>query len=187
MFRPDPSSKAAAAAIELAKAKLAVDRLSQQGPKKILIPSYVDVKKHREAALRQSTDAQTFEESEPLVRNPIVSLGLADRSGVHVLPLGRVEWEKDGIFLPKGEPTTTPVLCVLVATGTLPLGDVKGFKVRGEFKDKAGRLVDFDAESSWAAPKNGVFVLTMPAGEALKGAAQFEGFEFRLIQVVALK
>jgi hypothetical protein len=187
-FRPDPSDKESKSLLDLAKGKLSISWVDKQNAKPNPKAPAADASEHLDVMARHRVAAQTLETNEPSVRAQVMKVGLPDKSGARVLPLGRFDWMKAPLFLKPGETGKTSVICVLVATPELPLGDVKGFRVKGEFLDKNGkRAAEFNQRSVPASPQNGVFLLWMPAGDALRGVGEYDGFQFRLIEVQPVK
>lgn len=188
LFRPNPADKESKALLDLAKGKLAIDWMTREKAKPAPKAAAADVSEHLSVTARQRVAAVSFETDEPVVRAQVMKAGLLEKSGAYVLPLGRFEWEKAPLFVKPTETGRTAVICVVVASPSIPLGDVKGFRVKGEFQDRNGkRLAEFNQKSPPGSPNNGVFLLSMPAGDAMKQTGEYDGFQFKLLEVQSFK
>jgi hypothetical protein len=188
LFRPEAADPAAKNLVSLARAHLALDWFTRQKAPKppardnTMSQDEIDM---LNMAIHLAGEVRRLE-ADAGVRASILQNGMPARNGARVLPLGRFEWQKPPSK--KGQASEwSQVLGIAMAAAT-PASDVKGFHLKGEFLDANGKVVASVNERSLAVEtKSGVFVVAVPAKAALGDLRLFEGFQFRLIDLKALK
>jgi hypothetical protein len=138
VFRPFAPGTEFDARFSMVKGTLAIRWIDRERPKAVVPnPTAAQLSEHGTMVARQRVAALRFEKEES-VRRQVSAAGMPHKSGASVLPLGRFEWEKGPLFVKPGESPKVAMIGVLVATASLPVGDVKGFRVKGEFQDDDG-------------------------------------------------
>src|SRR5262249_43181336 len=139
LFRPDPALPHIDGLITFVKAKIAIDWIGREKPKPKPKVNTGDLLTAESVIRKHEAEAFALEATDD-VRKTVVDNGICSKAGACVLPLGRFEWEKPLAYVKDGESSKTAVLAVVVAAD-LPVGEVRGVQVRGEFCDLDGKKV----------------------------------------------
>jgi hypothetical protein len=185
VFDPGPSAgitkKRGDELVAVAAGWLLVDWVDREKPK--AQRKAADEKEELEAQATLMLRARLYAKAlaSPDTRSSVLASTLATEEKIHVLPLGRIVWERPAAFVKSMKAEPVPYLAVLLATESEPKEPWRTATVKGEWRDAAGKKVaDFSAKSLNARPENGVFLVGVPAGAATKELGAYEAFQFHL-------